>query len=1499
MQSLSPSPVQVPVLSLPKGGGALHGLGDALSSTGASGMATFSIPLPVSTGRGFSPGLALQYNSGAGNGIFGIGWGLALPSISREAVYGVPHYTPTDTLLGPNGERLVAERDESGQLKCMPATAHPRCTVTTAHHVQRYFPQIEGAFDKIECWTPDAGGPCFWLMQAADGTLHQFGRTTNARIADPAHPETHIAQWLLEASVSVNGEQIRYEYTNDQKIECFDGREQGTQRVLTGIRYGNRLACSDLGSAIADQDWHFNLIFAYSDTADVREEWAEWDDMVTLRQDAFSRYEYGFEVRTRRLCRQVLMYHRFPELAGDEWVLVQRLALTYAEDASISHLKRVDLIGVSEQGEDRVPPITFEYAGCDLATIVSQGSFTPRPDFPDCATGAYQLADLYGEGIPGILLRDTTGWRYRAPRRNRVVGGDAVDYADWVPLPQSPIGQTGESGHRLLTDFTGDAQLDWVITEPGMAGFFSQRPDKSWSDFTPFSVFPPEFTQQQAQLVSLVGSGYQDLVLIGPKSVRLYAGLGKQGFAPGIDVEQGEAVSLPMQGAQNEVIAFSDMLGSGQQHMIRVRHNSVECWPHLGHGRFGSAINLAQGVCFDDAVNFDPHRVFLADIDGSGAPDLIYAHTHSLAIYRNRSGNRIDVQPVRLEFPEGVQYDRLSVLQFADTDGLGCANLLLTLPQREASERHWYFNFNHQKPWLLTAMDNGQGLRSSITYRSSAQVWLDEKSTQPDAVCHLPFPVHTVASLTQQDAISGNQLTQSFRYQRGFYDRQERKFRGFARVDSIDTEARTEQSHSTNEALQGQSIPETVFASVLTRTWYHQGTVQCGVDRPGYCQDDPQAMTLAATLYTGYRGQTVQPDQRVVMARALAGNVLRTEIWSTPPAQQVDATARLYSVSDSRYGVDLLSLHEQKALVVMPHLLESLQYEYDGVPSDPRCTQQINLASDIYGRPTHSVAIVYPRRLTLADEPPPVLTDPWQQKWWRDSHDAAQRLLSLTESRQSYYHLTEVNCWRLGLVKESCSVAHEFLIDGDFSTSAAGAAWRETPLLSYEVLTQTTTGNLLIADAPDTRQMSSLQVRHYYNQAGTLGQPTLQGLLHHMESAELDALALSAYERVPGLEGALDEMLEQAGYHRMAWGLFNPMQSTLVIPGVEIQPLWGIESDFCAYAPEQSFYHLISHSPSRRTEHPSSFTYDRYDCQVETIIDALGQTSHAYYNYRTMQPLRFVDINNNTQEVFCDGLGRVLATTVYGTENGTAAGFEPLYDRVIDADGVPHFRTRYQRTILQLGDAIGQLAAADESGRDAAQIARRTILGGWASIMYYVPHSGSDVHAPVHTAVFSADRYPTDTDGQVRIAISYSDGLGRTVQTSTKTAPGVAYRSDGKRLMSTLGKAVEIHTRARWLVSGGQEYNNKGLPVRTYQPLYLDTYHYVSERSSRPEAYYFQHEYDALGREVRTTRPDGYFQRKTFWPWYVVAEDENDTAWEVNATDADVLATRDLREAYD
>ena len=79
-----------PTLTLPKGGGAIRGIGEKFGTNPVNGTASLSVPIYASPGRsGFGPQLSLSYDSGSGNGPFGFGWSLSLPSITRKGSWHV------------------------------------------------------------------------------------------------------------------------------------------------------------------------------------------------------------------------------------------------------------------------------------------------------------------------------------------------------------------------------------------------------------------------------------------------------------------------------------------------------------------------------------------------------------------------------------------------------------------------------------------------------------------------------------------------------------------------------------------------------------------------------------------------------------------------------------------------------------------------------------------------------------------------------------------------------------------------------------------------------------------------------------------------------------------------------------------------------------------------------------------------------------------------------------------------------------------------------------------------------------------------------------------------------------------------------------------------------------------------------------------------------------------------------------------------------------------
>src|SRR5437660_10125368 len=152
-------PPSLPTISLPRGGGAIRGIGEKFASNPVTGTGSSTVPIAVSPGRsGFGPQLSLSYDSGAGNGPFGMGWGLSRPSITRKTDKGLPQYddlSESDVFILSGAEDLVPVLNDD-------LTRFVDTTTAPGFTIHRYRPRIEGLFARIERWTGKSGTDVFW-----------------------------------------------------------------------------------------------------------------------------------------------------------------------------------------------------------------------------------------------------------------------------------------------------------------------------------------------------------------------------------------------------------------------------------------------------------------------------------------------------------------------------------------------------------------------------------------------------------------------------------------------------------------------------------------------------------------------------------------------------------------------------------------------------------------------------------------------------------------------------------------------------------------------------------------------------------------------------------------------------------------------------------------------------------------------------------------------------------------------------------------------------------------------------------------------------------------------------------------------------------------------------------------------------------------------------------------------------------------------------------------
>nr|WP_314561483.1 SpvB/TcaC N-terminal domain-containing protein [uncultured Pseudomonas sp.] len=1492
------SPLKVP--SLPNAGNAIEGVAKDWGNIGADGTATFQITLPISIGRGYAPSLALTYRSTAGNSAFGYGWEVNPGAVARRTQRGTPAFSDVDTFLGPDAQAWLPERTAAGMSVQTQRDSFDQLPLGLTYIITRYFPKVERAFERIEHWRSDADIAGFWLIQAADGSRHVYGKTPSARIADPQSP-SHVAQWLLEESLNAHGEHIGYQYLaeTDTRTDSHDSR---AQRYLHKVCYGNAKARETESLYVLKTDdlslqaWHFHVVFDYGQRTTASDALPAYHALTPwpLRDDPFSTYTYGFELRTLRLCRQILMFHAFadePEMGPDP-VLVKRLRLehhTARNGLSIllaAHQQAVDAQGALIS----LPPQEFLYQSSSLKLDTRR--YQRFDDLPGLNDGQrYHLVDLYGEGLPGILYRSDQAWYYRAPQRADSPAADAVSYAPAQALPSTPVADVARPVYQALLDIDGDGRPEWVLARPGMGGFFRLAPQRQEAGFVPFDAFPVEFLHADARFTDLTGNGLGDLVLVGPRSVRVYANL-QSGFGPGIEqlhaVDGDDLPSFTQSPA--DWVGFSDILGSGRQHLVRIRYNQIKYWPNLGHGRFGKGRVLAV-LPFRDTA-FNAANVLLADLDGCGASDLLYLTSNEIRIFLNQGGNGFATTPLVLPWPPGVQYDALCQVSVADLQGNGCASLVISVTHPRP--RHWRYDFFDHKPCLLNIANNNLGVQVNLNYRSSAQEWLDEKKQDQtegkSTVSGLPFAINLVKRQVLRDEISNHMLTQLLSYRQAYYDTDERTFQGFGLLLRTDRETRAGEGPQTGSQ---------------TKRWFHTGKA---LDMPqdGYSRHDPDAVKLGATRlgqhaapalpqptdhHENLIGSPTAQDIRAA-AQALRGMPLRVEVFALDPASPIPSSVQQY-----RYGVRRLSraTDSRHWVRMLPLLLESVRYQYERVSDDPVYEHQVNLRWDAYGSPVHSVTVHGARRTTRQDSPPILLDSAHQQQWWRDTHDPAQQAFYLRESLAQWIHLAHNDQRRLGLPYRRRDNAWS-LPKGLPPAGLNGAA------ISYETLINPLSGPLG-PHAP--RGLSSLSVQ-YYREPGGKGQTlasgiaNLQGLMDYQETAELDPNALQALGKMPDMPGQSAEDLP-ARLRRIGYRPMEVFFSANAQQGQTPVELWSIRRQFPRYLNAKRFYRLHTWRLTL-AENETTLTHDPYGCQVIQIKHADGCITHVKHDYRLLQPVSITDANNTTEQAVYDAFGRLLATSIQGHESGKAVGFGPLpaYRRPVD--------TQIDAAIQAPATALGIAASAwlYDPFSWMGSIATANRHADWVTQRYLLPDGHIRATArlrlekkarglnasektlfdlihktrrePARSVLLAADRYADDPEQLIHMTLTCQDGFGRILQTQHKAEPGPAYAVDDKGdLRATNGALDIVQADPRWCISEHSEYSAEGRVIRLYRAYYANRHGYIDGKNLRQFVHSDRQSHDVLGRPTRTLTARGGVRQLTYWAWYTISEDENDT----------------------
>lgn len=1407
--------IEIPSLSLPKGGGAIKSIDEKFSVNAVNGSVALSIPLPSTSARGFGASPELSYNSGAGNGVFGMGWTLSLPSIRRKTDKQLPQYhdaDDSDIFLFAGAEDLVPVFQKSGANWIRDEQDSPDGIFS----IQRYRPRIESGFARIERWTQKNTGVIHWKVISRDNVTSLFGTSPASTITDPADPR-RIFEWFLQFTYDDKGNCVLYEY----KIEDADGintallhnrnRSNGnttfTNTYLKRVRSGNITAYHPGDPQPASTDFLFETLFDYGEHDPLVPPFAVIQPW-TFRVDAFSDYRAGFEIRTCRLCKRVFVIHHFPELPGGS-ALVSSVQFSYDDNGqtgNLSFLKSYTSTGYIKQADhsysqQQLPPFTFSYQPHEWNTtlqVLSPASSVHAP--AGINPPVYQWVDLYSEGLPGILTEQGGGLYYK-----HNYGDGQFAPATLVSPRPSLAGATFQlqeleaNGSKYLASYTGSNKGFYKITDEG-----------GWESFTAFEQLPTiDFTDPHTRMIDLNGDGKPELLITDDNLFTWYPSLGEKGFSPGRnvwqDLDEEKGPRLLFNDTEQSVF-LSDLNGDGLTDIVRIKNGSVCYWPNLGYGKFGAKVSMDHAPVFDHHGSFDASLIKLADIDGSGTTDLIYTGHNNIEIWLNLNGNGFTAEPIVLELFPGLH----SLSQLAVTDLLGngtaCLTWSSTLPNDHQQPLRYVDLMNSKKPHLLTGYKNNMGKEVEFHYKASTHFYIQDKLAGTPWVTKLPFPVHCLQTVVRYDRILKVRFASEYSYHHGYYDHAEREFRGFGRVDQRDSEDIAHFIQQGNGAFNTTIQKDLHQDPVLIKTWFHTGAF---IDQERvlnqYAHEykansvHPENLLAEPVLPAGL---TIEEWRQAL--RACKGRMLRKEMYALDKSLQQDNP---YTVEQQHFLVKLLQPQLDNLFASFIVLnSEEIAYQYERDLSDPRVIHSFILETDEYANVTKAVSLVYPRKVPQFPEQGRCYASYTENQFTNPVHTLtdhrtpllyATRLFEVTglsAPTATYYTVSEI--------RTACLAASPITYDKDPDGSL------QKRLLDHSyVLFRADDGVTVL---PPGSIASKVLFHQAYKAAFTASQLTA------LFSAKMSFVQLANLLTDP----------QQGGY------LFS-------------DNYFWIPSATPAYDPAHFFLPV---SFADAFGQVTRIQYDaKYHLFTQKISNPLGhEIVVREFNYRVLQPWLLEDINGNLSAARFDAFGVPVMTFVLG-KPGTDAGDEiDMSSTEISAADFPSTQLEYH--LFEWYDQ------STSPGFDPSS---------------YKPRPNSILTKVRETHYHQDPLHQT----KMQEIYSYFGGSGQEILKKVQAEPGMALQVNPDGSTSS----VNTFPLVRWVGNGRTILNNKGKPVKQYEPYFSVSPGFDDEKEMVELGVTPLIHYDPTGRAIRTDLPNKAFTKIEFNPWSQRSFDANDT----------------------
>ncbi|MTI86959.1 MAG: insecticidal toxin complex protein [Balneolaceae bacterium] len=1275
-----------------------------------------------------------------------------------------------------------------------------------------------------------------------------------------------------------------------------NGKALFTNKYLKRLRYGNHTpyyADSDTPynpQDPVDSNCFFELVFDYGEhdvDTPTPAEVNSWD----YRNDPFSSYRAGFEIRSRRLCKRILMFHHFEEEKqfqgttdeedfGKDY-LVKSLDLEY-KSSSVNgkgDCEATYLISATQSGYVRkpdgsyskksLPPMEYEYQEVEWNNEVKKVDEENIVNAPVGLTNNYQWVDLYKEGISGILKEEEGEWFYKSNYGDVAEAGE-LTFTTGRKIGERPSISGISSGEVSLQDLEGNGQRQAVINSAGMKGYFELDADGGWD---PFRAFETEVNSgnrnPHSRMIDLNGDGRADLMVSEDQVFLWYASDGKKGYKPAemvarpFDEEEGPAVVFA---DQEETIFLADMSGDGLTDIVRIRNGEICYWANKGYGRFSAKITMSNAPVFDHIDQFDSSYIHLADVSGTGATDVLYLSDAGFRAYLNLSGNAwSEAHELSSSFPVNNN-NRLSVVDLFG-GGTSCVVWSSDLPEHSRAPMKYIDLMGGQKPHLLTGYKNNLGKETSIEYKSSTHFYLKDKLNGTPWITKLPFPVQVVSKMIVEEKVTDVRFTSEYRYHHGHYDHTEKEFRGFGMVEQIDSEDYDIFAESDPDAQ--TTDPDLFQSPVLIRSWFHTGVyiewdqILRHFEKEYWIEaynrefeDEPIAVTepalpdailrAADDIQSGSAIEGLSGEEYREALRACKGKALRQEVFildAEEGASSEELKKQMKPVQVTANSYDIQLLQPRAANSYGAHLVsekEAMSIEYDRDEEDPRIKHTLNTRIDELGNILESATVVYPRQKVDNSLP---------------DYAKAEQAKTLITCEQTTF------CLAHGGAGQDVDIPSAYRLRMPFEVT------------TYEITGLDAAGDMFSSsDFTDILGDGSSEIA-YHQQADEnqvqrrliekVRTQYLDGDLSPLPFGEFDALGFS-YKNyqlactpslIQDVYGAKINDIAQAGSDGNYLDL-DADGNWWISSGCSVYVAAGEDADD---ARDRFFLPVAFENPLGHSTEVGY--YKKYFLLLETVTDPLNnETQVLQFNFRNLSPQKIQDPNNNESAVLFDELGKPKATALIGKAGNV----------LNNLDGLKEWEDTAEQTLI---DEYFSTPESNVLHNKAAQLLNKAST----RLLYNYERYQVDGNPVVTSTVLREEHHSENANSSLNCNFEYTDGLGNVALTKVQAEAGVAEKVDED------GEVVSEDTSAfdppalRWIGTGRKVLNNKGKPVKEYEPYFGVEPFFENEQELVQRGYSSIKKYDPLGRLIRETMPDETFTAKEYHPWKQTFSDQNDT----------------------